>query len=230
MDLQGYGPTLLEGAGLTLQVALLSLLIALMLGMALALARLSSWAPLRWGAGLYTTVMRGIPDLVLMLLLYYGGQALVNELAWRMGYTQYVDVNAFVAGTLTIGLIFGAYMGETLRGAALAVPAAQMEAARAHGMNAWQSFYRIMLPQLLRHALPGLRNNWLVLLKTTALVSVIGLDDMVRKAALAAGATRMPFTFYLAAAAGFLLFTLVSEALFARLTRHLERSTRPRAG
>ncbi|WP_305857295.1 ABC transporter permease [Balneatrix alpica] len=225
-DLQGYGGTIAYGALITLEVGLASLVLALLLGMLAAVAKMSSIAPLRWLAGVYTTVIRGIPDLVLMLLIFFGGQVLINDLAYRLGYDDYIDINPFVAGVVAIGFIFGAYMAETLRGAYLAVDKGQREAALAYGMRPGQVFFRVMLPQLLRHALPGLGNNWLVLLKTTALVSVIGLDDMVRKASLAAGATQMPFTFYLSVAVIFLVFTSISVWLLNLAETRLGRAYR----
>jgi arginine/ornithine transport system permease protein len=212
-DLQGYGPSIFQGALLTIEVALMSLIIAVFLGMLGALAKLSkSWAA-RWVASIYTTLIRGIPDLVLMLLIFFGGQVLINNFAASVGYEGYIDINPFLAGVITIGFIFGAYMTETFRGAILAVPGGQLEAGYAYGMSRFKVFRRILIPQMVRHALPGFGNNWLVLLKTTALVSIIGLDDMVRKASLAAGATRMPFTFYVVVALGFLAFTTISVAL-----------------
>jgi arginine/ornithine transport system permease protein len=212
--LQGYGLSLLEGALLTLTVALASLGIALLLGLAGALAKLSRWRLLRWPAAVYTTVIRAVPDLVMMLLVFYGGQMLVNLWAERMGW-DYIDVNPFVAGVLTIGFIFGAYLTEVMRGAFLAVPAGQREAAQAYGMNGWQVLTRVMGPQMLRHALPALSNNWLVMLKSTSIVSVIGLSDLTNRAAQAAGATRAPFVFYGAVALLYLAFTSLSEAGFA---------------
>ncbi|MGF1477055.1 MAG: ABC transporter permease [Geminicoccaceae bacterium] len=210
LDLQGYGPQILEGAGVTVLVALCSLIVACVLGMVTALAKLSEARLSRLVAGVYTTIIRGIPDLLLMLIIFFGGQVLVNRLAPMVGYDAYIDINPFMAGVLTIGFIFGAYMGETFRGAILAVPHGQIEAARAFGMTPNKVFFRITLPQMVIHALPGFGNNWLVLLKTTALVSIIGLDDMVRKANLAAGSTREPFTFYFAVALIFLLLTTLS--------------------
>lgn len=209
-DLEGYGNSLLEGSLLTMEVALASLLIAMILGMLGALAKLSdSFAP-RAIASIYTTLIRGVPDLVLMLLIFFGAQVGINNLAPKLGYTGYIDINPYVAGVMTLGFIYGAYMTETFRGAIMAVPRGQLEAGYAFGMSGGQVFRRILLPQMIRHALPGFGNNWLVLLKGTALVSIIGLDDLVRKAALAAGATRKPFTFYLAVAIGFLIFTTIS--------------------
>jgi arginine/ornithine transport system permease protein len=217
LNLHGYGPSILEGTQLTLEISLMSLVIAMLLGICGALAKLSASPLLRGLAQLYTTIIRGIPDLVLMLLIFFGGQVLINRLGPLFGYDQYIDINPFLAGASTIGFIFGAYMTETFRGAILAVGRGQLEAGYAYGMSGLQVVRRILLPQMMRHALPGFGNNWLVLIKTSALVSIIGLDDMVRKAAIAAGATRMPFTFYLVVALNYLLITTVSVYLLKYL-------------
>jgi arginine/ornithine transport system permease protein len=219
LDLQGYGLAILEGTLLTVEAGLLSLAVAMVLGILGALAKIARSPIVRGIAGVYTTVIRGVPDLVLMLLIFFGGQMLVNQLALTVGYEDYIDINPFIAGVLTIGFIYGAYMTETFRGAILAVPAGQLEAGRAFGMRQGQVFTRILFPQMVRHAIPGFGNNWLVLLKTTALLSVIGLDDMVRKASLAAGATREPFTFYIAVALIYLALTTVSVLALGWLER-----------
>ncbi|RBM64875.1 arginine ABC transporter permease ArtQ [Vibrio tarriae] len=245
LDLQGYEASILKGALLTIEVAVLSLLLAMLLGMLGALAKM---APYRWAraiATLYTTIIRGIPDLVLMMLIFFGGQILLNNgLSWFNEFINqwltgrdpnhewvaylpdYVDISPFVAGVLTIGFIFGAYMAETFRGAILAVDKGELEAAKAYGMSAAMSFRQILLPQMIRHAIPGFGNNWLVLLKTTALVSIIGLEDMVRISSLAAGSTKMPFTFYMAVAIIFLFFTSVSTGLLKLLERKFSIHTR----
>lgn len=245
LDLQGYEASILKGALLTIEVAVLSLLLAMLLGMLGALAKM---APYRWAraiATLYTTIIRGIPDLVLMMLIFFGGQILLNNgLSWFNEFINqwltardpnhewvaylpdYVDISPFVAGVLTIGFIFGAYMAETFRGAILAVDKGELEAAKAYGMSAAMSFRRILLPQMIRHAIPGFGNNWLVLLKTTALVSIISLEDMVRISSLAAGSTKMPFTFYMAVAIIFLFFTSVSTGLLKLLERKFSIHTR----
>lgn len=220
LDLEGYGPVLLQGALLTVEVASLSLALALLLGLLGASAKLSQNPILRGMASVYTTVIRGVPDLVLMLLIFFGGQVAVNTFSdWvydRYGIDVFFNINEFIAGVITIGFIFGAYMAETFRGAFLAVERGQLEAAHAYGMSRWQIFRRILFPQMMRHALPGLGNNWLVLLKTTALVSVIGLSDMVRIAKEAAAAERAPFTFFLPVAIIYLLLTAVSELVLKR--------------
>jgi len=218
-SLHGYGPAIFQGTILTLEVSIASLFIAMMLGIFGALAKLSGARSLTLVAQLYTTVIRGIPDLVLMLLIFFGGQVFINQVGPAFGYEDYIDINPFIAGVSTIGFIFGAYMTETFRGAILAVSKGQLEAGTAYGMSAFMVFRRITLPQMVRHALPGFGNNWLVLVKTTALVSIIGLDDMVRKAGLAAGATRKPFTFYLVVAINYLLITSVSIYLLKYLER-----------
>lgn len=223
--LHGYGASLLEGAGLTLAVALGALAVAFVLGLMGAVAKLSRWRSLRALAETYTTLIRAVPDLVMMLLVFYGGQMAVNKLGERLGW-DYVDINPFVAGVLTIGFIFGAYLTEVLRGAFLAVPPGQREAALAFGMRPGQVLLRIVGPQMLRHALPALSNTWLVMIKSTAIVSVIGLSDLMSRAGQAAGATREPFLFYLAAGGMYLLFTTLSEWGFAWAQRRLDVGVR----
>jgi len=217
-DLQGYLPFILKGFALTVEVALLSLLIAVVLGFAGALAKMSRSRVARGVATLYTTIIRGVPDLVLMTLIFFGGQMVINQIGDRLGW-GYVDVDPFVSGVLTIGFIFGAYMSETFRGAILAVPRGEIEAGHAFGMHPAKVFLRITLPSSVRHALPGFGNNWLVLAKTTALVSVIGLHDMVYNAGQAGGTTRQPFTFFLVVAGLFLLITAVSDLVLRWLNR-----------
>jgi His/Glu/Gln/Arg/opine family amino acid ABC transporter permease subunit len=205
-----YLPLILKGMLLTVELALLSLLIALVLGMIGALAKLSKSRIARSVAGFYTTVMRGTPELVTMTLIFFGGQILVNNIGEKLGL-EYIDVSPFMAGVLTIGFIYGAYMTETFRGGILAVSRGEIEAGYAFGMTPIQVFLRITFPAMVRHALPGFGNNWLVLVKATALVSVIGLQDMVYNAGLAGGSTRKPFTFYCVVAFLFLIITGISD-------------------
>lgn len=210
LDFHGYLPFVLKGMLLTVEVALLSLLVAVVLGMIGAVAKLSKSKTAQLIAGLYTTIIRGIPDLVLMTIIFFGGQLLINDVGDRLGW-DYIDISPFFAGTITIGFIFGAYMTESFRGGILGVPRGEIEAGYAYGMTGAQVFFRITLPQMVRHALPGFGNNWLVLVKTTGLVSVIGLHDMVYNAGVAGGSTRQPFTFYLLVAFLFLIITAVSN-------------------
>lgn len=225
--LQGYGYQLWLGAEITIILALSALFFSLLLGLMTALAKLSQSSFLVVAANCYTTLIRGVPDLVLMLLVFYGGQLLVNQLMDFIGYEEYVDVSPFLAGLITLSFIFGSYMGETIRGAILAVPRGQLEAAYAQGMTQAQVVIRILVPQMLRHALPGISNNWQVLMKTTAFVSVIGLEDIVRKASLASNSTRLPFVFYSSVALFYLAFTIVSAIIFYYLERYYSQGSRP---
>ncbi len=214
--LHGYLPAILEGLWSTLRVAASALAVACAFGLIGAAAKLSGSRIARTLADIYTTLIRGLPELVLMLAIFYGGQILLNNLAEARGW-GYIDVPPFAAGVLTIGFIFGAYLTETFRGAILAIPRGQFEAAQAYGLTAITMWRRIVLPQMVRHAIPGFANNWLVMVKATALVSIIGLDDMVHRAGLAAAATREPFTFYVVAACLYLAVTTVSIFLLSRL-------------
>ena len=216
--LHGYLSAILGGLWVTLSVAAASLAIACLFGLVGAVAKLSASRVARWLAGTYTTLIRGLPELVMMLGVFYGGQILLNAVAESQGW-GYIDVPPFAAGVLTIGFIFGAYLTETFRGAILAIPRGQIEAAQAYGLSRTQVLTRIVLPQMVRHAIPGFSNNWLVMVKATALVSIIGLDDMVHRANLAASATREPFTFFVVIALIYLVITTVSILLLSRLER-----------
>jgi His/Glu/Gln/Arg/opine family amino acid ABC transporter permease subunit len=205
-----YLPLILKGMLLTIELAVLSLLISVLLGMIGALAKLSRSRIAQSVATTYTTIIRGLPDLVLMMLIFFGGQIMVNNIGEKLGL-EYIDVNPFIAGVLTIGFVFGAYMAESFRGGILAVSRGEIEAGYAFGMTPMKVFMRITLPAMVRHALPSFGNNWLVLTKATALVSVIGLQDMVYNASVAGGSTRKPFTFFLVAAFLYLIITGVSD-------------------
>ena len=219
-----YILSILQGSWLVVQVGLASLVVAMVLGLLGALGKLSRHRPARWLATTYSTLIRGIPDLVLMLLLFYGGQIGLNALLERLGEFDYVEIDPFAAGVLTIGFIYGAYMTETFRGAILAIARGQMEAGMAFGMSRWQVLRRITLPQMVRLALPGLTNNWLVLMKSTALVSLLGLQDMTYLAKQAGAAARgeipnAPLLFLAFAGFMYLVFTSVSMVFLGWLER-----------
>lgn len=220
-----YFQSILIGSLLTVAVSLASVFTATILGLLGASAKLSGKRPLVWLATLYTSVVRGIPELVMMLLIFYGGAIGINTLLEKMGSDQSVDLNPFVAGSLTIGFIYGAYMTETFRGAILAIPKGQMEAAWAFGMSPLKTFVRITLPQMVRYALPGFTNNWLVLIKATALVSLIGLQDMTYLAKQASAAARQPFIFFLFTAALYLIYTSASLWALRRLNARYSLGT-----
>lgn len=207
-----YRMSLLAGTLVTVELALASLVLSVLLGLLGAWAKLAKSRALQKVAGGYTTLIRGVPDLVMMLVLFYGGQQMINDLGEATGQWGYVGISAFTAGVGTIGFIFGAYMTETFRGAVLAVPRGQIEAAIAYGMSNWQVFSRVLWPQMVRYALPSFTNNWLVLIKSTALVSVIGLQDVVYNANVAGRSVRQPFTFMFAVLIIYLILTAVSDS------------------
>lgn len=221
----GYLPMIMSGLRVTLLVAFASLAIASVFGLAGAIAKVYGGRRTQFLATTYTTVVRALPDLLVMLVIFYGGQILLNHIGEGFGW-EYVDIDPFAAGTTTLGFIFGAYLTETFRGAILSVPAGQLEAGFAHGLNRLQVLRAILLPQMVRHAIPGLTNNWLVMLKATALVSIIGLDDMVHRAGLASAATREPFTFYALIGAIYLVVTTVSILVLKMVERRFSRGVR----
>lgn len=206
-----YRALLLDGTLVTVQLAIGSLILAVLFGLLGASAKLSSSRVLQKFAGSYTTLIRGVPDLVLMMLLFYGGQQIINDLGAWTGWWDYVEINQFSAGVFSIGFVFGAYMTETFRGAILAIPRGQIEAGIACGMTPIKIFLRITWPQMVRFALPSFTNNWLVLVKATALVSVIGLHDLVWNASTAGRSVREPFTFMFAVLIIYLILTAVSD-------------------
>ncbi|WP_291321712.1 ABC transporter permease [Desulfonatronospira sp.] len=210
-ELHGYGWLLIQGAKLTLYVGISAMILAIGLGLLGVLCKFSNSALLRFLANTYTTVIRGIPELILILLVYYGTPTLIQDISAMFGAPVFISLDPFVAGTATIGFIYGAFSTEVFRGAYLAVPKGQIEAARACGMSRALTFRRVTLPQMMRYALPGLGNVWMVLIKATALVSVIQLPELMRNADIAARATREPFTFFFAASLIYLLITIGSN-------------------
>lgn len=209
-SLKGFGPLLLEGTWMTVKLSLLSLLVSIVLGLIGASAKLSSSPALRVPAQLYTTLIRGVPDLVLMLLIFYSLQTWLSQLTDAMEW-DYIEIDPFSAGVITLGFIYGAYFTETFRGAILSVPRGQVEAATAYGLSRVQRFRHVVFPQMMRFALPGIGNNWQVLLKATALVSIIGLADLVKAAQDAGKSTYQLFYFLVLAALIYLLITSASN-------------------
>jgi histidine transport system permease protein len=221
--MSGYLQQLLVGTVVTIELATVSLLIAFGIGLVGAVARLSSSRWLTIPATFYTTLIRAVPDLVLMLLLYYSVQNWVNLLTDALGQPQ-IEIDPFLAGVSVLGFIYGAYFTETLRGAVKAVPRGQLEAATAFGLSGWQVFWRILFPQMMRFALPGISNNWQVILKATALVSIIGLHEVIYAAQGAIKGSSWPggthVLFYLLMVALLYLgLTILSNFLFAYLEK-----------
>ncbi|EPQ1648558.1 TPA: histidine ABC transporter permease HisQ, partial [Acinetobacter baumannii] len=221
----GYGPLLLSGTWMTIQLALLSLLLSVIIGLIGASSKLSNIKALRYIATAYTTLIRSVPDLVIMLLLFYSLQLGLNQITEALQMDQ-IDINPFVAGVITLAFIYGAYFTETFRGAFQSVPRGQIEAAMAYGMTPWQVFHRVLFPQMMRFALPGIGNNWQVLIKATALVSIIGLTDIVKITQDAGRSTMQLFFFSIVAAAIFLAITTVSNLILIWLERHYSAGVR----
>lgn len=209
----GFGDELLTGTLLTIELALVSLVVGIILGLLTAAAKLSTNRLYRMLAKLYTEVVRGIPEMLVVLIVFFGSSVLLQTVAGWFDYNDYIEMNAFVAGVFALGLVFGAFSSEVFRGAFLAVPKGQLEAARACGMTDWQVFYRIRLPQMWRFAIPGLGNLWMVLLKDTSLISIIALDELLRWSKVAAETTKQPFTFYITAACIYLTLTVFSDLI-----------------
>ena len=216
--LYGFSEVIFKGAIVTLELALSSVILAVIIGLAGAGAKLSKNRPLAILFEGYTTLIRGVPDLVLMLLIFYGLQMALNVLTDSLGVAQF-DIDPMVAGIITLGFIYGAYFTETFRGAFMAVPRGHIEAATAFGFTGSQTFRRILFPAMMRYALPGIGNNWQVILKATALVSLLGLEDVVKATQLAGKSTWQPFYFAIVAGIIYLFFTTVSNGVLLWLER-----------
>lgn len=219
----GYAGQLLVGAGVTLTVVIVAVSIGTVFGIVGALAKLSGRRSLSLVAETYTTVIRGVPDLITILILYFGGTIALSKLLGRP-----VEVSEFWAGSSALGLVFGAYATEIFRGAVQSVPRGQTEAAAALNLPRHIAFAKVIFPQAWRLALPAFGNQSIILLKQTSLISVVGLEELMRSSAIAAGATREPFTWYLAAAILYLLMTTLSTVMLrqaeVRANRGLARA------
>lgn len=224
---QGWGDELLSGLGVTLSLAVVTLPLGLMIGMAVAAASVSTLRLPRAAAFAFTTSIRGIPELLTLFMIYHGAALLINRgLKWLDPQAGFFELSPFVAGVVALALVFGGYAAEVFRGAWQALDPGQKEAGQAVGMNRRQIFRLIELPQILRLALPGLGNLWINLLKDTALVSVIALNDLMRMANIAVGATKKPFLFFLTVCLAYWLICIGFEWCIARLERRANRGTR----
>ncbi|WP_159598481.1 ABC transporter permease [Starkeya nomas] len=219
----GWGDEIARGALLTIELALATLPVGITIGLLIALAKDSHSPVLRGLGNLYTTVFRGLPELLTLFIVYYGGQMLLTRIANYLVPDANIEVNQFVAGVVALGLVLGAFSSEVLLAAIRAVPRGQKEAASALGLSGWSTFRLVTFPQLWRVALPGLSNNWMVLLKDTSLVSVIAISDLMRQTAIAVGVTKQPFFFYLVACLIYLVFSGVSSVIFTKLENRAAR-------
>lgn len=223
----GWGDELVAGLLVTIQLALTSLPVGLALGFAAASATLSQAISFRVIGRSYTTIMRGMPEILTLFVVYNGVGLLLNELAgWWGPDNASVDFSPFLAGVIALSMVFGAFAGEVLRGAFQALNVGQIEAAMAVGMSPLQIFFRVKVPQVWRFALPGLGNLWINLLKDTSLVSIIALDDLMRMTKVAVGFTKLPFSFYLIACLIYWGLSIGSEIVLAAMEKHANRGVR----
>ncbi len=223
---QGWGSALLQAAGMTLVLTAAALLVGAVFGGLVAAAKLSKRRALRWVGELYSILFRGIPELLIIYLFYFGGGTMVSAVASLFGGSGYVDLPPFAIGALAVGLISGSYQAEVYRGAYKAVPVGELEAAAAIGMSPGQRLRHVLIPQVMRYALPGLGNVWQMTLKDSALISVIGLVELMRASQVAAGSTRQYFTFYIVGGIGYLLLTWASSRVFSRAEARVRRTQR----
>ncbi len=219
----GWGWALIDAAALTLAVSLAAMAIGTVLGAALTAAQASRWPWLARLALIYGLALRGVPELLVVLLLYFGAPGLLASLAALFGLAAPGSPPAFLTGSLAIGLVSAAYQAEVFRGGLLAVPRGQVEAAMAAGMGPFTRFARVIAPQVLHRVLPPLGNIWQFNLKDSALVSITGLAELMRVSLVAAGSTRRPFVFFAAAMVLYLVLTSASSALFRVVERRGQR-------
>ena len=204
----GWGDELLISAVMTILVSTSSLFLGLIIGTIFASFKLSSSYILKFIAETYTTVIRGVPELLVIYLLFFGGSSALMYVASIFGHNGYLELSPFTIGTIAVGAISGAYSTEVIRGAILAVPKGQFEAANTLGMSKYSMFFKIIFPQVARIALPGIGNVWQVTLKDTALISVTGLVEIMRQSRVAAGSTHEPFIFYAVAIVLYLIISI----------------------
>ena len=213
----GWGDELFRATLMTIAVSITAMIIGFSFAAIFTPLKLSKYKSLNLVANIYTTVIRGVPELLVIYLFFFGGSGAIMFVASMFGYNEYIEINAFVTGSFAIGIISGAYSTEVFRGAVQSIDKGQFEAAKVLGLNKFAQFYKIILPQMLRLAIPNLSNVWQITLKDTSLISVTGLVEIMRQSYIAAGSTRDPLFFYSFAAVLYLLLTFLSMKLINKL-------------
>ena len=213
----GWGDELFRATIMTIAVSITAMLIGFSFAAIFTPLKLSKNKLLNFIANSYTTVIRGVPELLVIYLFFFGGTGAVMYVASIFGYNEYIEINAFITGAFAIGIISGAYSTEVFRGAVQSIDKGQFEAAKVLGLSKFIQFYKIILPQMLRLAIPNLSNVWQITLKDTSLISVTGLVEIMRQSYIAAGSTRDPLFFYSFAAVLYLLLTFLSMKLINKL-------------
>jgi octopine/nopaline transport system permease protein len=222
----GWGKALLAAALMTVSVATSGFMFGSVVGAIVASFKLSRFVVLRIAADVYITVLRGVPDLLVIYLLYFGGSSTITAIAKYLGGSGFVSIPSFAAGVCALGIISGAFQGELFRGAFLALGKGELEAARSFGMDRWLMLSRIIVPQVIRYAIPGMGNIWQLALKESALISVIGLVEILRQSQMGAGATARPFDFYITAFFLYLTITWASGNALKWVERRSMRGVR----
>ena len=213
----GWGDELFYATLMTIAVSITAMFTGFLFALIFTPLKLSKNKFLNFIANSYTTIIRGVPELLVIYLFFFGGTGAVMFVASIFGYNEYIEINAFITGAFAIGIISGAYSTEVFRGAIQSINKGQFEAANVLGLNKFGKFFKIILPQTLRLAIPNLSNIWQITLKDTSLISVTGLVEIMRQSYIAAGSTRDPLFFYSFAAILYLLLTFVSMKLINRL-------------
>jgi len=213
----GWGDELFYATLMTLAVSITAMLIGFLFALIFTPLKLSKYKSLNLIGNFYTTIIRGVPELLVIYLFFFGGSGAIMFVASMFGYNDYIEINAFMTGAFAIGIISGAYSTEVFRGAILSIDKGQFEASKVLGIRKHIQFYKVVLPQMLRLAIPNLSNVWQITLKDTSLISVTGLVEIMRQSYIAAGSTRDPLFFYSFAAVLYLLLTYFSMKLLNRL-------------
>ncbi|MEO1701382.1 MAG: ABC transporter permease [Pseudomonadota bacterium] len=225
---QGWGDEIAWGVLVTVSLALATLPLGLALGFFIALAKQSREPTLRLSAEIYTTIFRGLPELLTLFIIFFGMQIGIQQLARAMGFSSGIEINAFVAGMIALGIVFSSYASEVFLSAFRAIPKGQYEGGYAIGLPHRHVMRLVVLPQVIKIALPGLTNLWMILLKDTALVSAIGLSDIVRQTGIAARVTKEAFLFYGIAFILFLVLALLSSIVINRIEKYGDRAEQAR--
>ena len=220
----GWGDEIASGVAVTVSLALATLPLGLLIGFFVALAKQAEEPSLRLAANVYTTIFRGLPELLTLFLVYFGVQIGLQQLVKAMGIDATIEINSFLAGMFALGVVFSSYASEVFLSAFRAMPHGQYEAGYAVGLRYGQTMRLVILPQLIRLALPGLSNLWLILLKDTALVSIIGLSDILRQTGIAARVTKQAFFFYGTACLLYLVLAILSSIAIRRIENWSRKS------
>ena len=219
----GWGDELFIATLMTVAVSISAMLIGFLFALIFTPLKLSKYKILNLIGSFYTTVIRGVPELLVIYLFFFGGSGAIMYVASIFGYFEYIEINAFITGSFAIGIISGAYSTEVFRGAIQSIDKGQFEASKVLGFNKYIHFFKVIMPQMLRLALPNLSNVWQITLKDTSLISITGLVEIMRQSYIAAGSTRDPLLFYSFAAVLYLLLTFISMKFLNRLEKNYSR-------